>query len=129
VRLDHLLSKEHFTASLAGVVQSRAHTMIWCPSAGAGRSVWGGARGWNADQFGRQLLLLLVRRHLGGAGNGVVGVGRFVGTLLGPERAGPRGTGGIVCLGRACLHLVPPPSLRGSSVGLAGSCGGCLVVR
>lgn len=41
----------------------------------------GGARGWNADQFGRQLVLLLVR-HLfvffgtgRGVGNGVVVVG------------------------------------------------------
>ena len=63
MRLDHLLSKEHFTASLRGVVQSRAQDMTVIQFRMAA-SFWGGARGWNADQFGRQLLLLLVRRHL-----------------------------------------------------------------
>src|SRR3954453_3862787 len=83
--------------------------MIWCPSTGAWRSVWGGARGWNADQFGRQLLLLLVRRHFGGAWNGVSGVGWFVGTLLGPERAGNR----FFSAGPVCS------SYRGALVGVA----------
>ena len=75
MRLDHLLSKEHWPHPSLGVVQSRAQdvTVIQFRMAA---SFWGGARGWNADQFGRQLLLLLVRRHFGGVWNGVSGVGR-----------------------------------------------------
>jgi hypothetical protein len=51
--------------------------------------VWGGARGWNTDQFGRHRLPLLVRPL--GVWNVVTGEGRFVGTLLGPEGAGRSG--------------------------------------
>src|SRR3954454_15258669 len=68
---------------------------------------WGGARGWNADQFGRPLSPPLVR-PLRGCGTRVVGWVRFVGTLLGPERAG-HPCGGVLCsCVRAVLSVVPP---------------------
>ena len=90
--------------------------------------MWGGARGWNADQFGRQLLLLLVRRSFGGVWIGVVVGGWFVGTLLGPERAGSLvRRGGLLAHVRACL-ISYHRTLVGCP-GLAGLCGGCLVVR
>jgi hypothetical protein len=66
---------------------------------GAPAGVGGGARGWNADQFGQVVHLLLVRLgDLLPALDGVTGVGRVwnaggwvdlvVGTLLGPEGTG-----------------------------------------
>ena len=80
-----------------------------------------GARGWNADQFGRQLRLPQVRRPFGGVWNGVGVVGRFVGTLLGPEGTGhpDAGDGGGVRASsvRAFLFLVPPASCGGVRVG------------
>ena len=90
MRLDHLLSKEHFTGEFVSSVQSRAQDMMVCHFWWAAR-FWGGARGWNADQFGRQLRLLLVRpwvsSEVWGVERGGCG-GLVVGTLLGPERAG-----------------------------------------
>ena len=69
--------------------------------------VWGGARGWNADQFGRQLLLLLVRPAFAWVGNVVVIGWLVVGALLGPERAGIPVSSGLVvvlCQGRSASH-------------------------
>ena len=68
----------------------------------------GGARGWNADQFGRRF----VPAPSTAAPRGVVwkrvGVGWVVvGTLLGPEGAGDR------CLVGAGLFLVPLTSSAG----------------
>ena len=51
----------------------------------------GSARGWNADQFGRRLLPALSTAVSFGRSvwNGVGGSTGVVGTLLGPEGAGP----------------------------------------
>jgi hypothetical protein len=104
------------------VVQSRAQDMT-VPRLWGAAGFWGGARGWNADQFGRLSSSPLVRPFgvWNAWGGGWV---RFVGTLLGPEGAGFW----FVASGRAFLHSVPSPPLWGCP-GLAGSCGGCLVVR
>lgn len=74
-----------------------------------------GAQGWNADQFGQALVLLLVRPF--GVWN-VVGVGDLVvGTLLGPEGVGrlcwflgsPGSWGvGLLALWEACLSSYRP---------------------
>jgi len=78
--------------------------------------VWGGARGWNADQFGRLLLLPLVRPLFGGVGNaggggglvrrhavGSWGSGLFARVLPGWVRRTLQGL----------LYLVPPCPLEG----------------
>src|SRR3954452_11108715 len=54
-----------------------------------------GARGWNADQFGRCPVTAPLVLHPVGAWNAGSVPGLVVGTLLGPEGAGPvaRGTG------------------------------------
>src|SRR5688500_11643502 len=71
---------------------------------GVAAGVRDGAHGWNADQFGRQLRLPPVRRHLGGAWNGVGAGNRFVGTLLGPEGADSPGNRVDVTLsGPVCI--------------------------
>ena len=127
MRLDHLLSKEHFTAFLVEVVQSRARTVM-VASSGVAAGVRGGAQGWNADQFGRPFWSSLVRPvSLRGRGCGtpMSGMDRFVGTLLGPEGAGPSGEPGG-SLSRQCSPVLVPPVPRGVS-GLAGAVGGCLV--
>ena len=90
MRLDHLLSKEHWPAGgFSWLVQSRARTVKPAQS-WVGSGVRDGARGWNADQFGWVLVLLLVRpASFGGWVGNVVGSGcSVVGTLLGPEGAG-----------------------------------------
>jgi len=79
----------------------------------------GGTLTSSAAGFGRSP----VRRHLGGVWNTDRAEYGVVGTLLGPERAGDR-----FFSDRALLFLVPLSALRGG-MGLAGSCGGCLVVR
>ena len=57
MRLDHLLSKEHWPATvwdlfLVWLVQSRARTVKLAQSR-VGSGVRDGAQGWNADQFGQ----------------------------------------------------------------------------
>src|SRR3954464_11309839 len=81
-----------------------------------------GARGWNADQFGRHRLPLLVRPF--GAGNAVAVEDRSVGTLLGPEGAGPPGKPGgcFLCRGR------PVPRTAAAPRGGCGSGGGVRAV-
>ena len=99
------------------VVQSHAHIGIRCPS-GCRACVWGGARGWNADQFGRQLRLPLVRPVVSSEAVGVErgGCGEpVVGTLLGPEGAGHPGNR-VSHLVRAGLSVVPLCSLWGGQV-------------
>jgi hypothetical protein len=92
------------------VVQSRAHTVIGARFR-VPASVWGGARGWNADQFGRHRLPPLVRPF--GVGNARGGECGVVGTLLGPEGAGPSGEHRVVTLllvqGRSASHTAVPP--------------------
>ena len=63
--------------------------------------VRGSARGWNADQFGRQLSSPLVRPVVSSEAGGVERGGGgepVVGALLGPERAGSSwgNPGGVV---------------------------------
>ena len=87
MRLDHLLSKEHWPArrgALRWLVQGHAPAVIVIHlrmAAGVG----GGARGWNADQFGRvdvlarQYGLLIQRFAWGWVWNaGVCGVGGWL---------------------------------------------------
>ena len=96
--------------------------------------IWGGARGWNADQFGRHRLPLLVRLGVSSGAWGMERGGgrgyRFVGTLLGPERAGipgfPGGGRFVSCQGRSASRTTICPAGR---VGSAGSGDRCLVVR
>ena len=87
------------------VVQGRAQDRTAPQSRGVA-CFWGGARGWNTDQFGRQLSSPLVRPfgvwNAGGDGEPVVG------TLLGPEGAGDRF---VSCQGRP--SVVPLLSLWG----------------
>src|SRR4051812_49516059 len=89
--------------------------------------VWGGARGWNADQSGRLgSSAASTAPPAGGAGNAAGGVGPVVGTLLGPEGAGPARRPvagvGVGCLGvRAIPVLVPlAPSGAGSGGAVRG---------
>lgn len=78
------------------MVQSRAR-IVKCLQLWGCSGVRDGAQGWNADQFGQALVLLLVRPF--GVWN-VVGVGGLVvGTLLGPEG-----------VGRLCWFLGSPGS-------------------
>src|SRR3954471_6390514 len=91
--MDHLLSKEHWPPESPRVVQSRAHTVIGAHLR-VPAGVWGGARGWNADQFGRLFWLPLVRPAQAGGERGWSGVSAVVGTLLGPEGADPPGEPG-----------------------------------
>ena len=131
MRLDHLLSKEHFTAFLVGVVQSRAQAvmvaLLWGGRGVSGVVLEGGTLTSSAGscccpQYG----LVSLRRR--GAWNGVVAGNRCVGTLLGPEGADrPGGTRGVVPVS-AVLDPVPP-CLLWEVAGSAGSVGGCLVVR
>ena len=101
------------------VVQSHApavkvHQLWWVSGVG------GGARGWNADQFGRVDHSLPVRPPSGGVDRGGWGA-RFVGTLLGPEGTGrpgrckAAGSGG--CLVEGFMLVVPPGMPRGLAVG------------
>ena len=90
MRLDHLLSKEHWPHPSLDVVQSRAQAMTVIQSRMAAR-VWGGARGWNTDQFGRPASRAPSTACPRVCVDRSPDVGyRFVGTLLGPERAGNR---------------------------------------
>ncbi len=120
MRLDHLLSKEHLAGrrSLSGPEPHPDQDPV--PSRGVGPRVRGGARGWNADQFGRRLLpapstarrVLVMRRVWNGAGRrtGVVG------TLLGPEGTDPwscrlvaGGVGAVVSVRAAWISHHPVP--------------------
>ena len=80
----------------------------------------GGTLTSSAAGFGRSP----VRRHLGGVWNTDRAEYGVVGTLLGPERAG-RPCGGDCDLGSGPSCFSYRPVCRG----LAGACGGCLVVR
>ena len=88
MRLDHLLSKEHFTGRVdpvgAGPYQHENGRPVRVAA-----GCLGGARGWNADQFGGPALAGPLVRHpwwvCGTSGRWGVGT---VGTLLGPEGAG-----------------------------------------
>jgi hypothetical protein len=102
------------------VVQGRAQDTTVIQSRMAAR-FWGGARGWNADQFGRQLLLPPVRPAEAGVERGGGG-GPVVGTLLGPERADrARATGWgsfLLWSGPVCFSY--HHALRGCGFGGAG---------
>jgi hypothetical protein len=78
----------------------------------------GGTLTSSAAGFGRSL----VRRHFGGAWKRIARSTGVVGTLLGPEGAGDR----CFWQGLPAFRTVIVPV---GAVGLAGSCGGCLVVR
>src|SRR3954462_10233176 len=97
---------------------------------GVGAGVRGGARGWNADQFGRRLVAgsqycRMPLYGVSGVEGGRGGVGWSVGTLLGPE-----GTGralferGWLSLVRGCPDLVPPSGWWVDPVGLVCRVGG-----
>ena len=108
-------------------VQSHVRTMtvhrLWWTA-----GCLGGARGWNADQFGRRFLPAPSTAREGVEGSGW-GAG-VVGTLLGPEGTGNR------CFWSGAF-LVSHRSVCSSSRwlagvvgrGLVGSCGGLLVGR
>ena len=120
------------------VVQSRAPTemlvQLWM-----GAGVGDGAQGWNADQFGSDVRLLLVRLvDLLPALRGVTGVGRVwsacgwgyrvVGTLLGPEGTDRHSPVAVQAAVWGCwVFLLGSPacsSYRPGNRGLAVSCGG-----
>ena len=129
MRLDHLLSKEHWPAGgFSWLVQSRARTVkvhqLWWVS-----GVRDGARGWNADQFGRVFVSAAsTARSSGWVGN-VVGMGVLVvGTLLGPEGAGmvgwPSGRSSRdVSSSDACLSVIPRVTCWLWVVWSGGGCG------
>jgi hypothetical protein len=99
------------------------------PISGCRAGVWGGARGWNADQFGRRCVPAPSTAPFGGVWSGVGGRGWVVGTLLGPEGAGNRL---LWCRGRPDLvpFVVMPWLLRWvGGVWRGGWGGGRLVVE
>src|SRR5688572_12541313 len=85
------------------------------------RSVWGGARGWNADQFGRPVLRAPSTAPSGVRGPESVRGSRFVGTLLGPEGTGRPCGGAVVSVqGRpASRTAVLPVGMDGTARGHA----------
>jgi hypothetical protein len=122
VRLDHLLSKEHWPHS--SWVWSRAaprtgRSVILDGPRVSGVVLEGGTLTSSAAGFCRPV----VRRHLGGVWNQVGWSTGVVGTLLGPEGTGDRCTSD-----RAFLFLIPS-CLLWECVGSVGSGGGFLVVR
>jgi hypothetical protein len=116
VRLDHLLSKEHWPVRCPRArgccpVQSRARIGIGAPVPGCRRVCGVVLEGGTLTRSAGWFVLSPVRRcSLAGVscGTGWDGLVRFVGALLGPERTGDR------FFSSGPLVLVPPGLCPGS---------------
>src|ERR671932_84009 len=102
-----------------------------CPTSGGSRDAWGGARGWNADQFGRRLAAgpqYDASPSRWGVWSGAGGGRVVVGALLGPEGTGPSPLiplagsvgGGVFCSEAPGPSWSSHPSVTGSRPGGGG---------